>query len=145
LRGGQAIAEVDLYEFILNGQLPMVQFQEGDTILVHPTRPRRPTDRRCRDSRQYRVQGGRDEREGSTRRDPGAATATEVTVQGIRKGVPISHTLSRAAFSSFAVQDGDVITMREDGRADTILVHIEASIRGRRCWQCAAVRAWWTY
>jgi hypothetical protein len=61
---------------------------------------------------------------------PGAATATEVTVQGIRSGVPISHTLSRQAFGQFTVQDGDVITLRDDGRADTILVHLEGEYRG---------------
>jgi len=61
---------------------------------------------------------------------PGAATATEVTVQGIRSGVPISHTLSRAAFSGFSIQDGDIITMRDDGRADTILVHLEGEYQG---------------
>jgi hypothetical protein len=61
---------------------------------------------------------------------PGLATATEVTVAGIRRGVPISQTLSRTAFEQFEIEDGDIITMRDDGRADTILVHLEGEYRG---------------
>src|SRR5690606_37130578 len=33
-------------------------------------------------------------------------------------------------FSQFQVQDGDIITLRDDGRADTILVRLEGEYRG---------------
>jgi len=34
LREGQSIADIDLYEFLLSGKMPAVQFQDGDTIVV---------------------------------------------------------------------------------------------------------------
>lgn len=130
LRNGQSIAEIDLYDFILKGQLQTVQFREGDTILVHRRGPvatlqgdvATPANIEFKPSRMS----------GSDALDviPGAATATEVTVQGIRGGVPISQTLSRGAFGGFQIQDGDIITLRDDGRADTILIHLEGEYRG---------------
>lgn len=130
LRGGQSIAEVDLYDFILNGQLPVVQFQEGDTILVHRRGPVAELNGNVASPASIEFKSSATTGKDALDVVPGAATATEVTVQGIRNGVPISHTLSRAAFSSFSVQDGDIITMRDDGRADTILVHLEGEYHG---------------
>ncbi len=36
LRGGQPVARFNLYDFLLRGQLPLFQFQDGDTIVVWP-------------------------------------------------------------------------------------------------------------
>lgn len=130
LRGGQAIAQVDLYDFILKGQLPTVQFQEGDTILVHRRGPVAELTGDVAIPASIEFKAGAMSGKDALAVIPGAATATEVTVKGIRDGVPIGHTLSRAAFGSFEIQDGDVITMREDGRADTILVHLEGEYQG---------------
>jgi len=33
-RNGELLAEIDLYAFLLNGQMPQVQYQDGDTIVV---------------------------------------------------------------------------------------------------------------
>jgi len=130
LRAGQSIAEVDLYDFILKGQLPLVQFQEGDTILVHRRGPVAELNGDVASPASIEFKTGAMTGKDALDVVPGAATATEVTVQGIRNGVPLSHTLSRAAFASFSVQDGDIITMRDDGRADTILVHLEGEYHG---------------
>lgn len=130
LRGGQSIAEIDLYDFILKGQLPTVQFQEGDTILVHQRGPVAELKGNVATPAIIEFKTGKLKGQDALAVIPGAATATEVTVHGIRNGVPISQTLSRAAFTTFEVQDGDVITMRDDGRADTVLVQLEGEYRG---------------
>lgn len=130
LRGGKSIAEIDLYDFILKGTISTPQFQEGDTILV---RRRGPTATLKGDvATPAIIEFKPSAMSGNDALDviPGAATATEVTITGIRSGVPISHTLSRTAFERFQLQDGDVITLRDDGRADTILVHLEGEYRG---------------
>jgi protein involved in polysaccharide export with SLBB domain len=130
LRNGQAIAQIDLYEFILNGQLATVQFQDGDTILVHQRGPVAQLTGDVATPASIEFKAGAMNGKDALAVIPGVATATEVTVQGIRSGVPISQTLSRAAFSGFPIQDGDIITLRQDGRADTILVHIEGEYQG---------------
>lgn len=130
LRNGQSIAEIDLYDFVLRGQLSTPQFQEGDTILVNR---RGPVATLTGDvATPANIEFRQDKMSGKDALDvvPGAATATEVTIQGIRNGVPISTTLSRSAFAQFQLQDGDVITLRDDGRADTILIKLVGEYRG---------------
>ena len=36
LRGGKSVARFNLYDFLLRGDLPLLQFQDGDTIVVWP-------------------------------------------------------------------------------------------------------------
>jgi hypothetical protein len=61
---------------------------------------------------------------------PSAARATQVTIEGVRNALPISRTLSVVGFRSFNLRDGDSITLRGDGRADTILIHLEGEFNG---------------
>jgi protein involved in polysaccharide export with SLBB domain len=130
LRGGQTLATVDLYDFLLQGTLPPMQFKDGDTILVNP---RGPIVEMAGD---VTLPASLEFKPGATTGAqafavlPGAARATQVTIDGIRQGVPISRTLSVAAFRSFPLQDGDTITLRGDGRADTILVRLEGEFNG---------------
>ncbi|HVY31783.1 MAG TPA: polysaccharide biosynthesis/export family protein [Polyangiaceae bacterium] len=130
LRGDQKLIELDLYDFLLRGSLPPVQFKDGDTVLVNPRGSviemrgdvTLPATLEFKPS----VVSGTE----ALGVVPGAARATQVTIQGIRAGVPISRTLSVKEFRSFALQDGDSITLRGDGRPDTILVHLEGEFNG---------------
>ena len=36
LRDGKVMAQADLYDFLMNGKIPSIQFQDGDTIVVGP-------------------------------------------------------------------------------------------------------------
>lgn len=128
-RGGQLV-QLDLYDFLLKGQLPTVQFEDGDTVLVHqraavvtlrgnvavPTLLEFPEETLLGEAALSIV--------------PGAARATQVTVQGIRDGIPISRTLSVGEFRKTTLRDGDSIDLRDDGRADTILVRLEGEFQG---------------
>ena len=130
LRGDQKIAELDLYDFLLRGTLPAVQFKDGDTVLVNP----RGTVVEMRG--EVTLPATLEFKSGSV---PGAealavvpsiARATQVTIEGIRNGMPISRTLSVVGFRTFSLQHGDSITLRGDGRADTILVRLEGEFNG---------------
>jgi protein involved in polysaccharide export with SLBB domain len=130
LRGDQTLASIDLYEFLLKGTLPSVQFKDGDTVLVNPrgTVVEMRGDVTLPATLEFKpgpVTGA--EALGVV---PGIARATQVTIEGIRGGVPISRTLSVVGFRTFTLQDGDSITLRGDGRAGTILVHLEGEFNG---------------
>jgi protein involved in polysaccharide export with SLBB domain len=130
LRGNAKLAELDLYDFLLRGTLPPLQFKDGDTILVGPRGSivEMRGDVTLPATLEFKpgaVTGA--EALGVV---PGAARATQVTIEGIRAGVPISRTLSVLGFKSFKLQDGDAITLRGDGRADTILIHLEGEYNG---------------
>ncbi len=130
LRAGTKVADLDLYDFLLRGTLPAVQFKDGDTVLVNARGPivEMRGDVTLPATLEFKpgaVTGA--EALGVV---PGAARATQVTIEGIRKNLPISRTLSVAGFRTFDLRDGDAITLRGDGRADTILIHLEGEFNG---------------
>jgi protein involved in polysaccharide export with SLBB domain len=130
LRGDQKLADLDLYDFLLRGSLAPVQFKDGDTVLV---KPRGATIEMRGD---VTLPATLEFKPGATSGSdalavvPSAARATQVTIEGIRAGTPISRTLSVEAFKTFALRDGDSITLRGDGRADTILIRLEGEFNG---------------
>lgn len=130
LRGGQTVAKLDLYDFILSGKLPTFQFQEGDTILVHQrgkiVELRGDVAAPCfLEFRAERMLG-----QEALQIIPQTARATEVTVTGIRGALPFNRTLPVADFAHFELRDGDSILVRVDGRAETILVRFEGEFQG---------------
>lgn len=130
LRAGQKLAQVDLYDFLLHGTLPPVQFKDGDTMLVNPRGPVVEMRGEVTLPATLEFKPGATTGAEAFAVVPGIARATQVTIQGIRDGVPISRTLSVSGFKNFALRDGDSITLRGDGRADTILVHLEGEFNG---------------
>jgi len=130
LRGGQKFAELDLYDFLLHGTLPPIQFKDGDTLLVNPRGPTIEMRGEVTLPATLEFKPGAVTGAEAFGVVPGIARATQVTIEGIREGVPISRTLSVTGFRNFALRDGDAITLRGDGRADTILVHLEGEFSG---------------
>lgn len=130
IRAGKSIAKIDLYDFILNGEIAAPQLQENDTVLI-------------------RQRGNVVQLEGNVARPamiemdsmmasgaevlkiiPKAAQATEVTITGMRDGEPVKQTMSVLSFLRYSLNDGDTITLRDDGRANTILINIEGEFQG---------------
>ncbi len=130
LRGNQKLVDVDLYDFLLRGSLAPLQFKDGDTVLVNRRGPTIEMRGEVTLPATLEFKPGPMLGSDALAVVPGAARATQVTVEGIRGGVPISRTLSVDHFKAFALQDGDAITLRGDGRADTILIRLEGEFNG---------------
>lgn len=130
LRGGQELAQVDLYDFLLRGTLPPLQFKDGDTVLVNPRGSVIEMRGDVTLPATLEFKPGAVTGSQALSVIPGAARATQVTIEGIRGGVPISRTLSVTEFKAFSLQDGDAITLRGDGRAGTILIRLEGEFNG---------------
>jgi protein involved in polysaccharide export with SLBB domain len=130
LRNGAKMADLDLYDFLLHGTLTAMQFKDGDTILVNPRGPVVELRGDVMLPATLEFKPGAVTGTEALSVVPGAARATQVTVEGIRSGSPISRTLAIAGFRGFGLQDGDVVTLRGDGRADTILIHLEGEFNG---------------
>jgi len=130
LRQGAPLAQIDLYDFILQGRLDVPQLKEGDTILVHQRGP--VVEWKGDVAQPSLIEFETDKVIGAEALAivPGAARATEVTVEGLRRGRPIKFTAPRAEFGAFELQDGDTITLRDDGRPDTILIKLEGEHEG---------------
>ncbi len=130
LRESRKIADIDLYEFLLHGTLPPIQFKDGDTVLVNPRGPTIEMRGEVTLPATLEFKPGPTSGADALSVVPGIARATQVTIEGIRGGVPISRTLSVDGFKQFVLQDGDTFILRGDGRADNILVHLEGEFNG---------------
>ena len=130
LRDGRVLARVDLYEFILKGRIASPQLRDRDTILVHKRGP--VIELNGNVSRPALIELKRKTFTGADVLAviPQASTTTEVIVQGMRDGAPFNRTLSIAAFLDTRLAHGDIVTLREDGRAETMLVRLEGEFEG---------------
>ena len=130
MREGQPIAELDLYDFLLRGTMPTPQFTEGDTILVGRRGPTVEVRGMVPEPKTIELTDA--EITGQAVLDvlPSGARANEVTIRGVRRQEPYVSTVPVPAFRNARLHDGDVITFREEGRADRILVRLEGEFIG---------------
>lgn len=130
LRDGKLLAKVDLYEFILRGNIPLLQFKGGDTVLVKKRGP--VIELQGSVAKASLLEFRSEPVPGSEALDvvPSAARATAVTVTGLRNGAPMGQTFSVAEFSKFDLKNGDRILLRDDGLPGSILVQLEGEYKG---------------
>ncbi|AKF09657.1 Capsular polysaccharide export system periplasmic protein KpsD [Sandaracinus amylolyticus] len=131
LRGGQPIAELDLYDFLLRGQLTTPQFEDGDVVLVGRRGPVIEVQPHELEPVLVELEGDGD----STGADvleviaPGARVDS-VTVRGAREGLPTARTFAVSSFGDVRLRDGDIVTFRRDLQADFIVVRVQGEFLG---------------
>jgi protein involved in polysaccharide export with SLBB domain len=130
LRKGRSIASIDLYDFILKGRIATPQLQDNDTILVQHRGPVVELAGNVARSAMVELKAGAETGAAVLEIIPQAAQATEVTLVGMRGGQPFNQTLSLVNFQAVRLHDGDTVTLRDDGKAETILVNIEGEHEG---------------
>lgn len=129
VRGDQTVARVDLYDFLLRGRLPRIQFQEGDTIIVARQRRLVGADGAVRNNFLFEVPTGGNTLSGAALIDLAAPlpAATNVVVRGTRQGRPWSRYATLDELRRLTLQDQDVVSFISDAPAPTIRVSIEGS------------------
>ncbi|MFU8814640.1 MAG: polysaccharide biosynthesis/export family protein [Pseudomonadales bacterium] len=130
LRDGEAIAEADLYDFLLSGTLPRPQFEDGDTVVVGPRGPVVTVTGDVAQAFHYELE---------TPALSGAALlqlaelspgVSHALVRGVRDDGPFSRYLPLEGFRDDQVQAGDEVLFSADRRTDSIVVQIEGSFQG---------------
>ena len=130
LRDGQSIASLDLYDFLFDGQLPAIQFRDGDTIVVGP--------------RQGVVTVSGDVANAATfELDSASAPGSEIArmallapavgyagVSGVRDNQPFSRYMPLAEFETMALLNGDDVHFRTDQHDQVIVVDVEGARSG---------------
>ncbi|MFA7431449.1 MAG: SLBB domain-containing protein, partial [Rhodospirillaceae bacterium] len=129
-RGGRQIAQIDLYDFLINGSLPDVQFTDNDTIVVAPQGPTVRVEGDVRRAHLFEV---------APQVTTGAQIASiaspqpevsHVSVRGIRDGMPYNAYLPLAQFADLRVNDGDVYAFQADRIDTTIFVQVQGHSAG---------------
>lgn len=127
LRGGRSAASVDLYRFLLDGRLPPLRLQEGDTIVVGRQRALVGATGGVRNNFLFEVPGqimtGRELIE-YARPLP---SATNAIIQGTRDGRPFSRYSTLSELQGQRLSDQDVVTFITDRPIQTVRVTVEGS------------------
>ena len=130
LRAGEVIESIDLYEFLRDGQLVQVQFQDGDTILVRERGDAVSVSGDIVESALFELVKertiGSDVME-MARLLPGV---THAGVSGIRDNKPYSAYVPIEDFSTLVLADGDIVSFRADQHDSVIVVDVEGSHLG---------------
>lgn len=130
IRNGKVINRIDLYDFMLRGAIATPQLQENDTLLVKHRGPVVQLEGNVARNALIEMASETATGEDVLKVIPKAAQATEVTIVGMRKGQPIEQTMPISAFLRYSLQNGDSVTLRDDGHASTILVNVEGEFTG---------------
>lgn len=130
LRAGQLRLQIDLYRFLLNGQLDVTQFADGDVIVVGP--------RQYTFSMRGEVYNAYDfefphpsitlqQAMAMARPKPGATHVSIVRGQGSARR---SEYHALAAIEGLQLEDGDQLTVTADRYAGTIQIRVEGAHSG---------------
>ena len=127
-RGGQAVASVDLYRFLLEGRMPLLRLQEGDTIVVGRQRAMVGADGAVRNNYLFESTG----RASLTGREliefaRPLPAATNAVVRGVRNAQPFSRYMTIAELAQQTLLDQDTVTFVADVASRTIRVNVEGS------------------
>ena len=126
-RGGRDVARVDLYRFLLTGQLPALSFQQGDTVIVSAQGAMVGADGAVRNNFLFEVAG---------RSMPGAElirlaaplpSATNAVIRGTRSARPFARYVTVTELASIQLFDQDTVSFITDSPPPTVRVTIEGS------------------
>jgi protein involved in polysaccharide export with SLBB domain len=134
LRNQQIVTEIDLYDFIISGQVPQHQFQEGDVILVKPQGAKislqQNVDEQVKllhfELNQQFITGT-----DLLRYTQFSSKISHILVSGTRDREPYNQYLTREEFLAASLKSGDLIMPQADMRNDNIIIKLEGSFLGQ--------------
>ncbi|HYF07156.1 MAG TPA: polysaccharide biosynthesis/export family protein [Acetobacteraceae bacterium] len=128
MRDGRPLSRIDLYRFLLRGEMPLIRLQEGDTIVVARQRSLIGADGAVRNNYLFEPAsaGAMSGRDLISYAAPLPA-ATNAVVRGVRNAQPFSRYVTVQELQSIQLQDQDTVTFIADVAAQTIRVSVEGS------------------
>lgn len=130
LRGDQQVARIDLYDFLLNGTLPPLEFQDDDTILVGPQGTTVTVQGEARNPYRFEIDTTRTLGRDLVYFARPKSGVSYVSLTGTRGGVPYSAYLTFDAFLGSRLQNGDLYTFVADGVGQSMFVSVTGQSAG---------------
>ena len=130
LREGRLVAGIDLYKFLLRGDIAKPQFADGDTIVVGSRLNTLLVEGAVRNGFVFEFPGPNlsgAELSELARPDP---EVSHFTLIGSRGSKPYSAYLPLASLANTSLYAGDHIILEADRRKDTMLIRVEGSHLG---------------
>ncbi|WP_020396434.1 polysaccharide biosynthesis/export family protein [Thiolinea disciformis] len=129
-RGGQRVASIDLYDFVNNGRLPRLLFQDGDTIVVRPQGNMVTVQGDTRNSYRFEFLNNALTGEQLVRYARPNSSVTHVAVAGTREGLPSASYITYSQFLGSRLYDGDSVRFVTDAPSDVMDIALEGSFLG---------------
>ena len=129
-RKKKVLAQIDLYDFLISGEMPKIQFKDGDTIIVKKRGDVVALTGNVAKSKLIEFKVGQYYGNDTLKIIPELSTATEITIKGMRNGSPLLKTMSLADFKIATLQDGDEIMVRGEGKSSSMLITLEGEFNG---------------
>ncbi|WP_299326837.1 polysaccharide biosynthesis/export family protein [Parasphingopyxis sp.] len=123
-RNGETMASIDLYDFLLNGDLAAVDLRNGDVIVVGQQGPVVSVSGDARAPYTFEFANlaatGAELLQYSRPRPE----VTHVSILGTRDGVPFNAYVTREEFAMMALADGDRVQYEADAPSGTFIVRV---------------------
>ncbi len=131
LRSGETVGRFNLYDFLLRGELPLFQFQDGDTIVVWPQKSVAKVEGLVRNAAQFEFDGSimLPELLAMAGADPRATHVLLVRNQAPAREVEYLP-VRGDALAGVKVLSGDAVTVFADRQVASIVARIEGEYEG---------------
>ncbi|WP_229843109.1 polysaccharide biosynthesis/export family protein [Halomonas urumqiensis] len=130
MRDNQTVANVDLYDFLINGDIPRPQFRDGDTVVVEERGPSIAVVGDVHREYRYELTGDRLTGAEVVNLARLKSGVSHVLVRGSRDDGPFARYYPLNAFSGQMISSGDEVLFSADQRDETIVVQVEGSYYG---------------
>jgi len=139
LRDGQLLTTLDLYDFLRDGSLEKVQFQDGDTILVGARGDTVEVSGDVANAARFELSNSAFSGEKIVELAQLKAGVTHAGLTGVRHGESWSVYLPLDEFRELSLENGDRVSFRSDQRERVMVVEVEGSYIGpSQCQKCGA-------
>ena len=129
-RGGRTVDTIDLYDFLINGEMPHPQFRDGDTIVVEERGPAVAVVGDVERPFRYELAGETLTGGDVTNLARLRAGVSHVLLRGDRPGGPVARYLTLDEFRTATIERGDEVLFSADKRSESIVVQVEGSFYG---------------
>lgn len=133
IRNKQVIADLDLYQFALAGDVASLRLKDGDVILVKEKGISVSAYGLLREEAVYELTQTQAKKPMGSRLVELASplkNVSHVSVSGTRNKAPFNRYLSLDEFNSFALADGDIVEFVADMPGQTIMATVTGAITG---------------
>lgn len=129
-RGGKALGSIDLYNFLINGDLQQFDFQDNDTILVGPQHPTVTVIGDVKNIYKYEFDPTTYSGADILALANPKGTASHVMLKGVRGNQSFSQFLPLAQARGARLFAGDILTVASDQAAGQILLKVKGNSVG---------------
>lgn len=132
VRRNNNVEHINLYDFLVDGELSLVQLSDGDRIVVRPLRNTVTVEGAVRNAYRFEFLGSELPIQNVLRLAQPDPTATHVSVESENQGrrAAAYYSLEELRYNTVMIQPGDVLTLSRDLKPDSILVSVEGEHMG---------------